>query len=78
MDFALTLPAIVLGVIGLGCVVRPLEALAFCRWYHSKKPRWVQDLPYADLVVRPWMPTYFRAMGVVFCAFALLLVWLNG
>jgi hypothetical protein len=50
--------------------------VAFCRWYHLKKPKWVQDLPFANIVMRPWMPTYFRIMGVLLCLFALGLVWI--
>lgn len=68
--------AVIVGSIGIGCVARPVEVVEFCRWYHRKKPKWVQDLPFADLVMRPWMPTYFRIMGMLFCLFALLLVWL--
>jgi hypothetical protein len=68
--------AVIFGGVGITCVAWPLRALSFCRWYHLKKPKWVQDLPYADLVMRPWMPTYFRIMGIVFCLFALGLVWM--
>ena len=66
-----------IGGIGIACVASPLRALAFCRWYHLKKPKWVQNLPFADLVMRPWMPTYFRFMGVFFCLCALGLVWIS-
>ena len=68
--------AVIIGAVGITCVVWPLRALTFCRWYHLKKPKWIQDLPFADLVTRPWMPTYFRIMGVFFCLCALGLVWL--
>ena len=68
--------AVIVGGIAVACVVWPLKAVMFCRWYHRKKPKWVQDLPFADLVMRPWMPTYFRIMGMVFCLLALLLVWI--
>jgi hypothetical protein len=68
--------AVIVGGIGVACVAWPLKAVMFCRWYHRKKPKWVQDLPFADLVMRPWMPTYFRIMGMLFCLFALWLVWI--
>jgi hypothetical protein len=68
--------AVVIGGIGITCVALPIRAVAFCRSYHSKKPKWVQDLPFADMVMRPWMPTYFRIMGVILCLFALGLVWI--
>ncbi len=70
--------AVIIGGIGIACTGWPGRAVAFCRWYHLKKPKWVQNLPYADLIMRPWMPTYFRFMGVFFCLFALGLVWLTG
>jgi len=69
--------AVMIGAIGIACVVWPLKALEFCRWYHLKKPKWVQELPFADLVMRPWMPTYFRIMGVVFRLVALGIVWIE-
>jgi hypothetical protein len=68
--------AVMLGGIGITCVAWPLRVVAFCRWYHLKKPKWVQELPFADLVMRPWMPTYMRIMGVCCCLFALGLVWI--
>ena len=68
--------AVIIGGIGITCVAWPLKAVKFCRWYHLKKPEWVQELPFADMVMRPWMPTYFRIMGVFFCLFALGLVWI--
>jgi hypothetical protein len=68
--------AVIIGGIGITCVAWPLRVVAFCRWYHLKKPKWVQGLPFADMVMRPWMPTYFRIMGVFFCLFALGLVWI--
>ncbi len=61
---------------GVTCIVWPHKAVAFCRWYHLKKPKWVQGLPFADLVMRPWMPTYFRAMGVFLFMFAVGLLWI--
>ena len=67
--------AVIIGGIGITSVAWPLKAVTFCRWYHLKKPKWVQDLPFADLVMRSWMPTYFRIMGVFFCVLALGLVW---
>lgn len=67
--------AVIFGGIGIACVAWPLRVLAFCRWYHLKKPSWVRDLPLANMVMRPWMPTYFRFMGVFFCLLALGLVW---
>ncbi len=66
--------AVIIGGIGITCAAWPLRAVTFCRWYHLKKPKWVQDLPFADMVMRPWMPRYFRIMGVLFCLFALGLV----
>ena len=68
--------AAVIGVLGIACVVWPYRLLTFCRWYHLKKPKWIQDLPFADLVMRPWMPTYFRIMGVVLCLATLVIVWI--
>ena len=68
--------AVILGGIGIGCAVWPVRVLTFCRWYHSQKPKWVQELPFADLVMRPWMPTYFRFMGCFLCLVALGLVWI--
>jgi hypothetical protein len=68
--------AVIIGGIEITCVVWPMKVLRFCRWYHQKKPKWIQELPLADLVMRPWMPTYFRIMGIVFCLFALALVWI--
>jgi hypothetical protein len=78
----LTLPAsifmaLIVGGIGIGCAVWPFRVVTFCRWYHLKKPKWVQNLPFADMVMRPWIPTYFRIMGVLFCLFALGLVWIG-
>jgi hypothetical protein len=70
--------AVMIGGIGIACAARPLRAVMFCRWYHRKKPKWVQGLPFADLVMRPWMPQYFRIMGVFFCLFALALLWIAG
>ena len=35
--------AVVIGGIGITCVAWPLRAVKFCRWYHLKKPKWVQD-----------------------------------
>jgi hypothetical protein len=67
--------AVIIGGIGIACVVWPHRLVTFCRWYHLKKPKWVQDLPLADTVMRPWMPTYFRIIGVLFCLFALLLIF---
>lgn len=67
--------AVITGGIGIVCAALPVRAVAFCRWYHLKKPEWVRKLPMADLVMRPWMATYFRIMGVFFCLFALGLVW---
>jgi hypothetical protein len=68
--------AVIVGAIGIACVAWPLKAVMFCRWYHRKKPKWVQDLPFADLVMRSWMPTYFRIMGMLCCLFALWLIWI--
>jgi hypothetical protein len=68
--------AVIIGGLGIVSVVWPFRAVAFCRWYHLKKPKWVQDLPFADMVMRPWMPTYFRIMGVFFCLVALGLLWI--
>ena len=73
---ASTLMAMILGGIGIICVAWPRRVVTFCRWYHLKKPKWVQELPFADLVMRPWMPAYVRIMGVFFCLFALGLVWI--
>jgi hypothetical protein len=67
--------AVILGGLGISSVAWPVRAVAFCRWYHLKKPEWVQDLPLADLVMRPWMPTYFRCMGVFFCCAAVAVIW---
>src|ERR1043166_863382 len=55
--------AVILGGIGIICTAWPVRVVTFCRWYHLKKPKWVQELPFADLVMRPWMPTYMRIMG---------------
>ena len=63
--------AVITSGIGITCVAWPVRGVTFCRRYHRKKPKWVQDLPFADLVMRPWMPTYFRIMGVVLCLAAL-------
>ena len=68
--------AVIIGGVGIGCVGWPVRVVTFCRWYHRKKPKWIQELPFADLVMRPWMPAYFRCMGVVFCLVALRLVWI--
>jgi hypothetical protein len=68
--------AVIVGGIGITCVAWPVKAVVLCRWYHQKKPKWIQNLPFADLVMRPWMPTYFRIMGMVFCLFARGLVWI--
>ena len=68
--------AVIIGGIGITCLAWPLRAVTFCRWYHLKKPKWVQGLPFADIVMRPWMPAYIRIMGVFFCLFALGLVWI--
>jgi hypothetical protein len=68
--------ALIIGGIGLTCVAWPLRVVTFCRWYQLKKPKWVQGLPFADTVMRPWVATYFRIMGVFFCLFALGLVWI--
>ena len=76
MSPTLIFMAITIGGIGIVCVVWPHRVVTFCRWYHLKKPKWVQDLPFADMVMRPWMPTYFRIMGVFFCLCALGLVWI--
>lgn len=66
----------ILGGIGMTCVAWPRRVVTFCRWYHLKKPKWVQNLPFADLVMRPWMPTYVRIIGLFLCLFALGLVWI--
>lgn len=76
MARAYILMAIVIGAVGITCVAVPLRAVTFCRWYHLKKPKWIRDLPLADMVMRPWMPTYIRIMGIFFCLFALGLVWI--
>jgi hypothetical protein len=68
---AAPLMAVILGGIGITCVAWPVRVVTFCRWYHRKKPKWVQELPFADLVMRQWMPTYIRIMGVVLCLGAL-------
>jgi hypothetical protein len=73
---AAPLMAVMLGAIGITCVAWPVRVVRFCRWYHRKKPKWVQELPFADLVLRPWMPTYMRIMGVVLCLVALGLAWI--
>ena len=67
--------AVISGGVGITCLGWPVRAVAFCRWYHLKKPKWVQELPLADLVMRPWMPTYFRFMGALLCCVAVGLVW---
>ena len=76
MALTLIVIALIIGVIGITCVTWPFRAVTVCRWYHGKKPKWIQNLPYADLIMRPWMPTYFRIMGVFFCLFALGLLWI--
>ncbi len=53
--------AVIIGGVGVACVAWPVRAVTFCRWYH-KKPKWIQELPFADIVMRPWMPIYFRCM----------------
>jgi hypothetical protein len=68
--------ATIVGGTGVACAAWPLRAVTFCRWFHRRKPQWVQDLPGADLVMRPWMPTYFRIMGIVFCLFSVVLIWI--
>ena len=75
MSSAPILMAVIIGGIGIACAAWPRRLVTFCRLYHLKKPQWVQDLPLADLVMRPWMPIYFRIMGIVLCLFALGLVW---
>src|ERR1051325_1067604 len=67
--------AVMLGAIGISCVIWPVRVVTFCRWYHRKKPKWAQELPFADLVMRPWMPTYMRIMGACCCLAALWLAW---
>jgi hypothetical protein len=66
--------AVVTAGIGISCVVWPLELVTFFRWFHRKKPKWVQELPFADTVMQPWVPTYFRILGVVFCLSAVLIL----
>lgn len=56
--------AAIVGGAGITCVVWPQRAVAFCSWYHSKKSKGVQNLPFADLVMRSWMAAYFRIMGI--------------
>jgi hypothetical protein len=68
--------AVIIGGVGVACVGWPVRAVTFCRWYHHKKPKRIQELPFADLVMRPWMPIYFRCMGAVFCVVALGLAWI--
>jgi hypothetical protein len=68
--------AVMLGAIGITCVAWPVRVVTFCRWYHRKKPKWVQELPFADLVMRPWMFTYMRIMGLCCCLAALGLAWI--
>lgn len=68
--------AVIFGGVGIACAGWPVRAVRFCRWYHRKKPKWIQELPLADIVMRPWMPTYFRCMGVIFCLLALGLIWI--
>ncbi len=75
MTFAPIVAAVMLGSLGITCVAVPVRVVTFCRWYHKKKPKWVQELPLADLVLRPWMPTYFRILGVVLCLIALGIAW---
>jgi hypothetical protein len=77
MGPTLIFAAFAMGGLGIACAVWTLRLLTFCRWYHLKKPKWVQELPFADLVMRPWMPTYFRIMGVVLCLFAMVVIWLG-
>jgi hypothetical protein len=76
MVVASILIAVIVGGVGFICAAWPARAVTFCRWYHVKKPKWVQDLPLTDMVMRSWMPTYFRIMGVFFRLFALELVWI--
>jgi len=76
MALASIFVAVIIGSLGITCIAWPFKALTLCRWYHLKKPKWVQALPFADVVMRPWMPTYFRIMGVFFCLCGLGLLWI--
>ena len=71
----LFLAVIVVGI-GITCATWPVRVVTFCRWYHLKKPKWVQELPFADLVMRPWVPMYMRIMGGCCCLVALGLTWI--
>ena len=68
--------AVIVGSVGIACAGWPERAVAFCRWYHRKKLHSIQELPLADVVMRPWMPTYFRCMGTLFCLIAIGLIWI--
>ena len=77
MGLATMFAAVITSGIGITWVAWPVRTVTFCRWYHRKKPIWIQELRLAGLVMRPWMPTYFRIMGVVLCLAALGLGWIG-
>ena len=75
MALAPLILAVMLGGVGITCAAWPVRVVTFCRWYRLK-PKWVQELPLADLVMRPWMPMYMRIMGACCCLAALGIAWI--
>jgi hypothetical protein len=54
------------------CILMPHRIAAYARERYSRLPKWMQDWPFADLVLKPWYPTYLRITGIagVLCATA--------
>ena len=68
-----TVVAAISGAFGIACIVWPFRVTIWLRQMHLRKPRWLQAWPLAAMVMRPWMPTYLRVAGVIYCLVALLI-----
>lgn len=68
---------VALAVLGVLFVTKPDKVVEYYRRGHLRSRRFMQKWPLANLVMKPWMPTYFRFMGLFVLAFALVLLYLG-
>ena len=69
------IPITALVVISTLYVVAPDKMTDYVRRRHLRRNRFIQKWPFANMVLKPWYPTYLRFMGLFGFAMALLLIF---
>ena len=66
---------VALAGVGTACLVKPELIASYERKRYLRSNKFLQDWPFANMVLEPWYPTYLRFMGGFCWLFVLLVVY---